>query len=300
MRKLFIGSSSEGLVIAKKLKKALEAKFPEFLECDLWTDGKIFSLNRGTLDSLVIASRKFDYGILLATADDIRKSRNVKAHIPRDNVMFEMGMFIGSLGLSRAFLLVEKSAILPTDYNGVTLAFFDKDLPKSLESAIKRIVATIENTQESFNLKPIPAAALALSYFDNFISPLAKKRLKDKIKFKLKILLPSNLSNINTTILAYKRKNNSEEISVYDDGGRPRVNKLISTKQNYWDIPTTLSTLFKLINIIVPSKEVGIEKDRQDWIEQELRNFKGTLEILISQCDACKNNVFVNYINKRK
>jgi len=296
MRKMFIGSSSEGLIIAKKLKKVLEVKFPDFLDCNLWTDGKIFTLNNGTLDSLVIASRKFDYGILLATADDIRKSRKVRAHIPRDNVMFEMGMFIGSLGLSRAFLLVEKSAVLPTDYNGVTIAFFEKDVPKSLEKAIGRIIAMIENTKASYNLKPVPAAALALSYFDNFISPLAKKRLKDKMKFKLKILLPNNLSNLRTTILAYKAKHRSEEISVYDDGGRPLVNKLIGSKQNYWDIPTTLSTLYKLINIIVPSKEVGIEKHRQEWIELELRNFKGTLEILISQCEACKNNVVVNYI----
>jgi Predicted nucleotide-binding protein containing TIR-like domain len=294
---MFIGSSKEGLTIAKKLQKALGKKFPTFLDCKLWTDGEIFSLNKGTLDSLTIASRKFDYGILIATADDIRRSRNVKTHIPRDNVMFEMGMFIGSLGLSRAFLLVEKSATLPTDYNGVTVAFFEKDINNSLEKAIKKVAAMIENTQLSYNLKPVPAAALALSYFDNFIFPLAKKRLKDKMKFKLKILLPQNLSNIRTTSLDYSKKHKSEEISVFDDGGRPRVNKLLGIKQNYWDIPTTLSTLYKLINIVVPSNEIGVEKDKHDWIEHELRNFKGTLEVLISQCDACKNNVEVNFLN---
>ena len=80
MRKIFIGSSKEGLDVAKKLKKALEKKFPSFLNCTLWTDGNIFSLNKGALDSLVIASRKFDYGILVATADDIRKSRKIKAY----------------------------------------------------------------------------------------------------------------------------------------------------------------------------------------------------------------------------
>jgi len=296
MRKIFIGSSKEGLTIAKKLKKTLEKKFPLFLNCKLWTDGEIFSLNKGTLDSLTIASRKFDYGIMIATADDIRKSRKIKASIPRDNVMFEMGMFIGSLGLSRAFLLVEKSATLPTDYNGVTVAFFEKDQQKSLDAAIKKIAVMIENTQLSYNLKPVPAAALALSYFDNFIFPLAKKRLKDKTKFTLKVLLPHNLSNIRTTILDYAKKHKSEEISVFDDGGRPRVNKLLGLKQNYWDIPTTLSTLYKLINIVVPSNEIGVEKDKQEWIEHELRNFKGTLDVLISQCDACRDNVVVEFL----
>ncbi|MEP6676799.1 MAG: TIR domain-containing protein [Ferruginibacter sp.] len=298
MKKMFIGSSREGLEIAKRLRIILEKKFPSFLDCNLWTDGKVFSLNKGTLDSLIIASRKFDYGVLIATADDIRKSRGIKAHIPRDNVMFEMGMFIGSLGLSRAFLLVEKSAVLPTDYNGVTVAFFERNVKKSLDSAIKRIATMIENTQLSYNLKPVPAAALALSYFDNFVSPLAKKRLKDKMKFNLKILLPNNLSDIRTASLAYGRKNKSEEISVFDDGGRPRVNKLLSknVKHNYWDIPTTLSTLHKLINLVNPSKEIGIEGDKQAWVEHELRNFKGTLEVLISQCDACKRNVVVKFL----
>lgn len=296
MRKLFIGSSREGLAIAKKMQKILEEKFADFLDCKLWTDGEIFSLNKGTLDSLTAASRKFDYGILIATADDIRKSRNRKSIIPRDNVMFEMGMFIGSLGLSRAFLLVEKSATLPTDYNGVTVAFFENDIKKSLDAAIKRISVMIENTRSSFNLKPVPAAALALSYFDNFISPLAKKKLKDKVKFKLKVILPLNVSNIRNTILNYTKKNKSEEISVFDDGGRPRVNRYLRYKETYWDIPTTLTTLYKLINIVVPSSEIGVEKDKQEWIEHELRNFKGTLEALIFQCDACKNNVDVAFL----
>ena len=69
-------------------------------------------------------------------------------------------------------------------------------------------------------------------------------------------------------------------------------------RQNYWDIPTTLSTLDKLINIVAPSKEIGIEKDKQEWIEHEIRNFKGTLEILISQNDATKKNVIVDYLPK--
>jgi len=297
MRHLFIGSSKEGIEVAKKLKKILEEKLPDFLECDIWNDGNIFSLNKGTLDSLVRASRKYDYGILVATADDIRKSRGRKSHIPRDNVMFEMGMFLGSLGLSRAFLLVEKNSTLPTDYNGVTVPFYDKDLYGDLERAINDIIKAITNTVRSFNLRPLPSAALALSYFENFIQHLARKRLKRGIKFSLKILLPTNLSDIKTTIIYYKSNNPSEEISVYEDGARPIVNKYAGEGEDYWDIPTNLSTLYKLINIVSPSHEIGIEKDKQDWIDYEVRNFKGTLEILIAECVACKGSIEVQIMN---
>lgn len=225
MRHLFIGSSKEGLEIAQKLKSTLESSFEGYLECELWSDGNLFSLNKGTLDSLVKASRRFDYGILVATGDDIRNSRGRETHVPRDNVMFEMGMFLGSLGLTRAFLLVEKTSTLPTDYNGVTVPYYDLQIEGDLERAIASITQAIKNTSQSFNLRPLPSAALALSYFENFVQHLARRRLKHGIDFTLKILLPKDLSDIKTLIMYYKSKHPSEEISVYDDGGRPIVYK---------------------------------------------------------------------------
>lgn len=295
IRKLFIGSSSEGLDIADALKVKLEEQLSTFIECHIWTDGKIFSLNKSALDALMVASRKFDYGVLVATKDDIAKVRDVEVHIPRDNVMFEMGMFLGSLGLTRAFLLVEKFSKLPTDYNGITVPYFEKDIDGSLDKAIEKIVEAISNTKKSYNLKPVPSAALALSYFDNFVQPLARKRLKDGIAFDLKIIIPDSINDVYVAIDFYKAKHRSEEISVYNDGARPRVYKLTGKKHHYWDVPTTLATLNKLISLVNPSNEIGFEQDKHDWIDHELRNFKGTLEVLVEQCPACRNNVVVEY-----
>jgi len=295
IRKIFIGSSAEGLPLAHSLKEKLEESISDFVICEIWKDGKIFSQNKGTLDSLVVASRKYDYGVLVATADDVRKLRGKKAQIPRDNVMFEMGMFLGSLGLTRAFLLVESTTKLPTDYDGVTVPIFDRNVEGSLDQAIKKIATAIQNTRQSFNLKPIPSAALALSYFDNFVQQLAKRRLKDRIPFNLKILIPPSIHDVRTTIEAYKAKHKSEEVSVFDDGARPRVHRLVGDEEEYWDIPTTLSTLHKLINLVNPSHEIGIEEQKQDWISHELRNFKGTLEVLIAQCEACDGQVTVEF-----
>jgi hypothetical protein len=292
-RKLFIGSSTEGKSIAIKLKQEIEAELNSWLECDLWDGGAIFDLNVSTLDALMKASRKYDYGILVATKDDITKSRGVEAHTPRDNVMFEMGMFLGSLGLTRAFLLVEKYSKLPTDYNGITVPYFEKDIEGSLETAVKQIRLAIALSQQTYNLRPVASAALALGYFENFVQKLAKKRLEDGIQFNLKIFLPDHINDIKSTTLLYNRRNPSDEVRVFEKDMRPVVYRYEGSEEIYWDIPTTLQTLNKLINMIIPSSEIGMNPEKQDWISTELRNFKGTLEVLIELCPASRGNVSV-------
>lgn len=292
-RKLFIGSSSEGIDIAKKLKEEIESEMGDWLECDLWNGKEIFDLNKSALDALIQASRKYDYGILVATKDDITKSRGVEAHVPRDNVMFEMGMFLGSLGLTRAFLFVEKHSKLPTDYNGITVPYFEKDIDGSIEEAVQKIKAAIIQSQNTYNLRPVASAALALGYFENFVQKLAKKRLDDEIPFRLKILIPDNITDLTVAVKLYKRDTPSEEVRVDKKNPRPIVFKYTGDEEHYWDIPTTLQTLNNLINLIVPSSEIGLNPAKQDWILNELRNFKGTLEVLIDQCAACRGNVEV-------
>lgn len=296
-RKLFIGSSSEGLSIATQLKDKILFDCEEWIAPEIWNDGNIFSLNKNALDCLIKASRKYDYGILIATKDDIVKSRGKKSLTPRDNVMFEMGMFLGSLGLTRAFLLVEEESKLPTDYNGVTVPYFQKNKTGSLEKAIESIIEGFKITKLSYNLKPVPSAALALGYFENFIQPFAKKRMEQNINFKIQILLPQNINDIRTEINVYKNTNPSKEISIYEDGARPRINELIEMQHHYWDIPSTLSTLHNLMNLIIPSLEIGINPEKNDWIDHELRNFQGTIESLVLQCKACKGRVVIKRLN---
>jgi len=295
-RKLFIGSSSEGLHIAEQLKAKVDSVCGDWISSEIWKDGSVFSMNKNALDCLVRASRKFEYGILVATKDDIVISRRKVKAGPRDNVMFEMGMFLGSLGLTRAFLLVEEESKLPTDYNGVTVPYFQKSTLGSLEKAMDTVIEAFNTTKFSYNLKPVPSAALALGYFENFIEVLAKKRLEQNIDFKVEILLPKNLKDINTEIIAYRNINKSKEVSVFEDRPRPSIYELESQKHHYWDIPTTLSTLNNLMDILIPSDEIGINQEKQDWIEHELRNFKGMIEILVQKSVACKDRISVTFL----
>ncbi len=295
-RKLFVGSSIEGNVFAKQVVDQINYECGDWLAAQAWYEDNIFNQNESTLESLIKLSRKFDYGILIASKDDVLESRNVKSFVPRDNVMFEMGMFLGSLGLTRAYLLVEEESKLPTDYNGVTVSYFQRNLDGSLENAIAKIVNAVKVTRNTFNLKPTPSTTLATGYFLNFIQPLARKRLKENMDFKLKILLPKKIQNIEQEIQLYKKNNPSKQISVYGDNQRPIVNELEAEPSNFWDIPSTLTTLSNLMDILLHSKEVGINQEKQDWIEHELRNFAGALEIMTKGCTACEGNVEIKFL----
>ena len=208
-----------------------------------------------------------------------------------------MGMFLGSLGLTRAFLLVEEEIKLPSDYNGVTIPFFNRVHAGSLEKAIDKVVSAFNSTKNSYNLKPMPSAALALGYFENFIQIAAKKKLQENKTFNMEILLPNNIKDIYTERIKYKNANPSTEQSIFEPGSRPVIFERDDMTGNYWDIPTTLSTISKLMDMLLPTSEIGVDQEKRDWIEHELRNFAGTISVLVEGCTACRGNVKVSYLS---
>ena len=62
-----------------------------------------------------------DFAILLLTPDDTTTSRDQQRFAPRDNVVFELGLFMGCMGRQRCFLIQEdnRELRLPTDLLGV-------------------------------------------------------------------------------------------------------------------------------------------------------------------------------------
>lgn len=290
-RKLFIGSSKEGLFFAKQIKKEILNECGNWLDCEVWDNGEIFNLNKSTLNNLFKASRRFDYGVLIATNDDLALIRLKGRTIPRDNVIFEMGLFLGSLGLTRAFLLSQNKCKLPSDYNGITTVKLPqkKYLPININSLLKQL----NETKDTYSLKTIPSTALGVGYFDNFILPFCKK-INTK-NSKLNIIIPNQIDEINALINKYEKDHPSNSVSIYGDGLRPVAKQLISNNLFFWDIPTTLTTLHKMINIVSPNEEVGLSAEKKDWIEYEIRNFKGTLEVLVNDNITCKDKVVINW-----
>lgn len=290
-RKLFIGSSKEGLYFAKQIKDVITNECGDWLDCEVWDKGEIFNLNKSTLNNLVKASRRFDYGVLIATNDDLALIRLKGRTIPRDNVIFEMGLFLGSLGLTRAFLLSQNKCKLPSDYNGITTVKLPQKKGSSIN--IKSLLKQLNETKDTYSLKTIPSTALGVGYFDNFILPFCKK--SNTKNGKLNIIIPNQIDEINALITKYETDHPSNSVSIYGDGLRPVAKQLVSNNQFFWDIPTTLTTLLKMINIVSPNEEVGLSAEKKDWIEYEIRNFKGTLEVLVNDNLTCKDKVVINW-----
>ena len=119
---VFIGSSSEGLEFAKAARGVLN----QDAEITVWNEG--FFRPGGTfIETLINALPRFDFAILVLTGDDLVNSREVEAFGPRDNVIFELGLFMGHLGRTRTLILHQSNAKLkiPTDLSGVTTATYE-------------------------------------------------------------------------------------------------------------------------------------------------------------------------------
>lgn len=116
--RIFIISSVEALPIARIIENAFEHD-PFFVE--LWTAG-CFKVANYTLDDLEAAVDNADFAIAIAHADDFVESREEMWPAARDNVVFELGLFMGRLGRTRAILMEPrgKDVKLPSDLAGVT------------------------------------------------------------------------------------------------------------------------------------------------------------------------------------
>ncbi|MBN2316505.1 MAG: nucleotide-binding protein [Sedimentisphaerales bacterium] len=119
--RVFIGSSTESLDIAR----AIELNLSRDCETTLWESG-VFKLSHSTIEDLEATICTCEFAVLVLTPDDIVTSRSKKAAAPRDNVVFELGLFVGSLGRERTFVVCDpKAAKIPSDWLGIKVARFE-------------------------------------------------------------------------------------------------------------------------------------------------------------------------------
>ena len=116
---VFVGSSSEGLRVAQAVEELLSKN----ARVQLWTS-EVFELGNTTLESLLLQLENTDFAVFVLTPDDRTASRDQGYASPRDNVIFESGLFMGKLGKRRTFLVYdsEHDTKLPSDLAGLTLA----------------------------------------------------------------------------------------------------------------------------------------------------------------------------------
>lgn len=123
MRKprIFVASSVESLDVAD----AFNVNFDHQAEVTVWKHG--FNLTQNTIDPLVKMAESVDFAIFIFTPDDIANIREQQKHISRDNVVFELGLFVGTLGKERCFIVKPRDIELhlPTDLLGLNPADYD-------------------------------------------------------------------------------------------------------------------------------------------------------------------------------
>jgi len=128
---LFIGSSSESLDVAYAVQQNLE----DCAQVIVWTQG-LFGLSKYSLESLFDTLDETEFGLFVFAPDDEIKIRGQVMGITRDNVIFELGLFIGRLGRERTFIIMPKDSgdlHLPSDLMGIATAKFAKpDNPKPI------------------------------------------------------------------------------------------------------------------------------------------------------------------------
>lgn len=138
---VFIGSSTKGLDIAK----AIQANLKHSAESLIWSQGA-FGLSGNTLESLIKAKEKFDFAVLVLTPDDLLTKREETKNAPRDNVIFELGFFIGGLGRDRTFMVYchDDKIDLPSDLAGITPGTFIRPEKGNWKSALGPFCTDLE------------------------------------------------------------------------------------------------------------------------------------------------------------
>lgn len=116
---MFFGSSKESLVIARALRNQLQ----DDVNGSLWNE-RMFSPGDSFLESLIKASSTFDFAAIVFSGDDVIERGEITELAPRDNVLFEAGLFIGRIGRERTIIVADanKRPRIPTDFKGITFA----------------------------------------------------------------------------------------------------------------------------------------------------------------------------------
>ena len=121
MPRIFLGSSAQ----QTKLLQAIARGLQDVADVEPWST--TFNPGRSTLDRLVELSREVDFAAFVFAQDDWTTTDTSKPGqaSPRDNVVFEAGLFGGALGIRRTFILHANGSKLPSDLLGLTSVRYD-------------------------------------------------------------------------------------------------------------------------------------------------------------------------------
>lgn len=180
---LFVGSSTEGIEFARAVRGLVR----DDAEVTLWNEG-VFKIGSTFIEGLVAALPRFDFATLLLTPDDLLVTRDEHVLGPRDNVLFELGLFMGRLGRERTFVVrPEGNGVkVPSDLAGVVVPTYEwpradgnhvaavgpacdliRQVIRSLGPSPTRILAQVDavEAEQQRQKKDIDALAFVVAHF---------------------------------------------------------------------------------------------------------------------------------------
>ena len=145
--RIFLGSSGK----QEQLLQALTGGLEDVAQVEPWTTS--FNPGTTTLERLLELTREVDFAAFVFAQDDWTTtsppapaaSESGQAS-PRDNVVFEAGLFGGTLGMRRTFILHANGAKLPTDLLGLTsVRYDDATAAAEVEAVCQKLRRAIED-----------------------------------------------------------------------------------------------------------------------------------------------------------
>lgn len=139
--RIFLGSSSA----QAPLLEAITAGLDDVADVELWMT--TFAAGSMTLIRLVELSRQVDFAAFVFAEDDWTSTAPDAASgqaSPRDNVVFEAGLFGGAVGMDRTFILHARGAKLPTDLLGLTSIRYSD--ASEIDSIVEKLRSAITGT----------------------------------------------------------------------------------------------------------------------------------------------------------
>lgn len=155
--RVFVASSSEQLAVAAAVAQSINRS--KSFHAQPW-DKDVFEFSKAYIESLEQELDRADFAIVVLTADDASNVRGREVSLPRDNVIFELGLFAGRLGRNRCFFFVDADSAtrIASDLSGVEPVTFRRGAGSGGADLKTRIGQVTEQMKQAGpRSKPSPA-----------------------------------------------------------------------------------------------------------------------------------------------
>lgn len=149
--RIFVASSSKTVDVANTLKRSLSS---DKIVVVPWKELGVFPLSEHIIESLEKAANQCQFAIFVLGPDDVVQQETGESFVPRDNVVFELGLFLGKIGRKRSYMLKPHGIDikLPSDLRGVTWAQYYS--PGTTINDVREACLQIKYTMENAPMTP--------------------------------------------------------------------------------------------------------------------------------------------------